>query len=64
MAIKHRRRKIEDPGDRTARVTISISERTMEGLKAEADKAGMTLSHLMERLSETYLRTRRRLTTD
>jgi len=62
VAVKHRRKRTEDPKDRTVPVCISIGAHTAEGMKAQADKLGVSVSYLFEHVAKAYLRTRNYLT--
>ncbi len=62
--MAHRRRKTGDPADRTVKLCISLGEATAEGIKAQAQALGITVSYLMDQVAQAYLKTRKRLTTD
>jgi len=62
VAVKHRRRKSEDPKDRTVPVCISIGTQTQERMKEQAAKRGVTVSYLYEHVAKAFLRTRGYLT--
>jgi len=59
-----RRKKAEGAGEETQSKCVSMSLSTIQGIKAEADKLGITFSYHLERICKAYLQRARKLTTD
>lgn len=58
----HRRKRSDDPKDQTEVMSISVGSQTKEKMKEQADKLGISLSHLADRVFVAYLQSRRALT--
>ena len=58
----HRRKKTDDPQDKTEVMCVSVSSLTKARMKEQADKLNISVSHLADQVFSAYLRTRKALT--
>lgn len=59
---RRRKRKVEDPADKTRKVCVSVSDHVLAQVEGYAADAGITLSNLVDKILRAYVRNRQYLT--